>query len=58
MRDLFICPVCNNTTPFEGAPANERVVARTIVCTCGQRYVIVVNYGCRVLDFIVSPKQN
>lgn len=49
MKDLFICPTCDEMTEFEGAAPDESVASRVIACKCGKRYVIAVNYGCRVL---------
>lgn len=56
MKDFFICPKCNSTTQFEGAPKNIRVIAREIKCKCKQRYVIIVNYGCIVQAIRFVPK--
>jgi hypothetical protein len=51
MQDDFICPKCNSATRFDGALPTERVAARDIRCRCGEHFIVIVNGGCRVLEY-------
>ncbi len=49
-QDDFICPECNRLTRFDGAREGQARAAVDIRCECGERYMLIVNEGCRVLD--------